>query len=135
MKCIDMLIRNEFQKLELDLTKNQFILLRLIEAEPQPQSALAMITERNKGSLARLIHSMESKGFVKRVQSKIDRRVNLVELTKDGEIVLQKARPIMKSVFDILQKGLDQKERQLAQNVLEKVMSNAESELQIYCPT
>ncbi|NND95344.1 MAG: MarR family transcriptional regulator [Flavobacteriales bacterium] len=134
MKCIDMFIKKEFNEVGLVLTKNQFIVLRLVHESPRPQSSLALITERNKGSLARLIHSLESKDYVKRQVLKEDRRVKVIMITPRGEETLRRAIPVILSVFEKLQLGLDTEDSQTTMRVLEKVMSNAQKELQLNFP-
>lgn len=64
MKLVDMYIVNHFNEHNIDLTKVQMIMLvRLYINNGQPQNDLALLTNRNKASLARLLDTMERKGF------------------------------------------------------------------------
>lgn len=109
----------------LDLTLKQFILLKFVRNEPLPQSELAIITERDKGSLTRLIQSMERKGLVRKKGSKSDRRVNVIESTLKGKIACKAAWPIVTKTFEELNKGLSQKDQNTVITVMKTLTANA----------
>lgn len=125
MKHVDMLIKSRFNEAGMDLTKAQFILLKFLYSGPQPQSALAIITERDKGSLTRLVQSMERKKLVKRRTSKEDQRVNVVELTPLGFEFLENAKPVIQGLFSTLSKGIEKDEQEIAMRVLKCIRHNA----------
>ncbi len=58
-KFIHMMIQQSLDYHNIPLTKEQFVVLLYLEEEAKPQSFLAHITERNKGSLTRLVQSLE----------------------------------------------------------------------------
>jgi len=133
MKHVDYLIISKFKEAGLSLTKKQYILMRLISEGPIAQHSLAIITDRDKGSLTRLIQSLERKKLVKRVVCKADKRVNLVQLTKKGAVALEEARPVIQSVFKKLQKGINKKEKEIVTDVLSRIMENAEINFEYNC--
>ena len=130
MKHIDIYMNAILQQSGLDLTKNQILVLRLINAGMKNQSDLSVITERNKSSLSRIIKSLEKKGFVEKATHKDDKRQQLVELTNEGEKKLDQAVPIMEYTFQKIEKGIDLKELELARNVIAQLLENVESELE-----
>jgi DNA-binding MarR family transcriptional regulator len=85
MKLVDVLVNLVFQQHNMELKKNQVIILRLISNGMHAQSDLSIVTERDKSSLSRLLKGMISKGLVKRQKDEIDARQFQVYLTKKGE--------------------------------------------------
>lgn len=83
-----------------------------------------MVTERGKGSLTRLIQSLEKKKYVKRAISAEDSRVNEVELTCEGKVILEETKPVMKKLFSMVQQGITEKEVELVTQVLKKMQLN-----------
>ena len=129
MKYVDYFIADNLRDHNIDLTKTQMLLLfRLEMADGQPQHNLAFITNRDKASLARLLTTMENKNLVARIPSKEDGRVNLIYITKHGEEVLAKCKPILKQMMEEIQQDLSQEEIETVINVLKKVQSNIHTE-------
>lgn len=129
-KFIGIAVKAEFCENNIELTKEQFIVLLCLEGEPKSQSSLAFITERDKGSLTRLIQSLEKKAYVNRKNDKQDSRVNLVEITSKGKAILESTKPIIQSLFNRLQDGIKEEEIKIAKTVLERVQVNAQKELE-----
>lgn len=110
---------------ELDLTKEQMALLKkLHEGDGQMQNDLALITERDKASLARLVSTMEKKNLVARIPDAQDKRVNRIYLTRDGRRVFATALPIVGEIIDELQQGVSEQEIAAAIETLRKVQRN-----------
>ncbi len=128
-KCIRMMMRALFTAHQIPLTKEQFIVLICLQEEPQPQSALALITERDKGSLTRLVQSLEKKNYVKRTVSNTDARVNQVALTKHGKEIIKQTKPLMLKFVQSLQQGIDPAEMEIASKVLTQIQNNALDQL------
>ena len=62
-------IRDKFEQYNIKLSLEQWIILRVLHMEDGvPQNSLAMITERHKASLTRIIGTMERKNLVARYQ-------------------------------------------------------------------
>lgn len=123
-KMVSMMVKSHFIGNNIPLTKEQFIVLLCLEEGFKSQSFLAMVTERDKGSLTRLIQSLEKKSYVKRTISAEDSRVNEVELTSKGKVILEETKPVMKKLFSIVQQGITESEMELATQVLEKMQRN-----------
>jgi len=125
MKIIDNYIAGYLSSHHIDLTKVQMILLvRLYYHDGQPQNDLALMTNRDKASLARLLDTMERKGLVVRVSSKEDKRIKLVHITKKGVELYENARPHLKNIILEVQKGMSDKDIKFMINLLKKVQLN-----------
>ena len=125
MKLIDLYFANHFQEQDIDLTKVQMIMLvRLYFNDGQPQNDLAILTNRDKASLARLLDTMERKGLVVRVPSKEDKRIKLVHITKKGIELYESVRPLIKEMILKVQHGISEKDVQLTIKILKQMQLN-----------
>lgn len=119
------LVFNKFKENNIDLSRDQFILLKtLVEKDGQMQNDLACATERDKTSLARLIDTMQKKGLVKRKASTQDARANIVFLTKQGKETFQKALPLLKEVAENSQYDISKEEIKKTIEILKKLHHN-----------
>ncbi|MDG1433093.1 MAG: MarR family transcriptional regulator [Saprospiraceae bacterium] len=124
-KMLRMFLKINFQEHGFDLTHEQFILIaHLYHRDGINQKDLAFITERNKGSLARLVNTTEKKNLVVRVPSLEDKRVNIIYLTKQGRCVFEKLKPVLDDCEAQVKKGLTQKEVKAMISILEKIQNN-----------
>lgn len=124
-KMTGIYMAEKFAQLKIDLTREQFILLlRLHQKDGQNQNELAIITERNKASLTRLINTLEGKNLVARILSKEDKRVNRIYLTTNGRKIFKTTNPALKEMIVEVQKGLTKKEIEVTIKVMNKVISN-----------
>lgn len=129
MKGIDLFMTDFFKANGIDLTKVQVIMLRMLsQNDGQPQNNLADLTNRDKTSLARLITTMEKKGFVKRIESDTDRRINNIFITPQGKEILATAIPVIKNAIDVIETGLTEDEKRQTLRVLGKIRKNINAE-------
>ena len=129
MKMIDYFFMDRFARHNIGLTKVQWLLLkRLKEMNGESQHNLAFLTNRDKASLTRLLTTMEKKNLVARIPSDSDQRINRIYITKHGEHILKRAKPVVKEMIDEMQDGLSEQERKTTIKVLKKVMINIKSE-------
>jgi len=125
MKMIDNHIQDIFDAENIDLTKTQWVILKMLKTrDGVPQQELAFIAGRDKTSLTRLINTMERKNLVARIPSKKDKRINLVYLTKYGNYMFKKTLPIMKKFASGLQENISEEEIKIAISVIKKVQQN-----------
>ena len=111
MKLVDAYITNRLVEENIDLTRVQLIMLKILYSnDGQPQNDLALLTNRDKASLARLLDTMERKGLVVRVPSKEDKRIKLVHITKKGMEYYEKARPVLLDMINHIQQGMSPKD-------------------------
>lgn len=125
MKLVDTYFADFMAEKGFNVSRRQWLVIMIIHSNgPQPQHNLALITERDKASLKRLIDTMEKKNFVARLPSPDDKRVNLIHLTKQGILLAEKTKPIMKGLIDELQDGTSQEDREAAIRVMSQIQKN-----------
>ncbi|MFK7810913.1 MAG: MarR family winged helix-turn-helix transcriptional regulator [Maribacter sp.] len=125
VKIVDYHLQEAFKKANLDLTKEQMVVLKkLNEEDGLNQNELAFLTYRDKSSLARLLSKMEQKDYVIRQKDENDKRVNKVFLTNTGKDIYQKARPEIQQVILKMERKITDTERKQMISVLKKVQGN-----------
>lgn len=129
VKLVDYHIHEAFKLHGLDLTKEQMIILKkLYEEDGLNQNELALLTYRDKSSLARLLAKMEAKDYLKRKQQIEDRRVNEVFLTDKGAKLFERTRPIIKKMIQTMEKDITEVEKDVMIKLLKKIQFNFNSE-------
>ena len=97
----------------INITPEQYLVLDILwEKQSLSQQNIADIIQKDKNSVTKIIDSLEKKNFVNRVVDTKDRRINKIELTKEGlaleEITTQVAINFMNdTVKDIDTQDLD----------------------------
>lgn len=125
MKLVDTYFEAFMTENGFNVSRRQWLVIMIVYSNgPQPQNNLALITERDKASLKRLIDTMERKNFVARLPSPDDKRVNLIHLTKQGISLAEKTKPIMKGLIDELQEGTSKEDREAAIHVMGQIQEN-----------
>ncbi len=124
-KMLRTFMKINFADQGFDLTHEQFILIaHLYHEDGIKQKDLAFITERNKGSLARIVNTAEKKNLVARIPSTEDKRVNRIYLTKQGRCVFEKLKPVLDDCEAKVKAGLTPAEINTMISVLEKIQNN-----------
>jgi DNA-binding MarR family transcriptional regulator len=124
-KMLSIFLNHRLQDLGLHLTTKQWILLHILhENDGRPQNELAIITERDKASLVRLINNMEKNMLVIRVQDQNDKRVNRIYLSKKGRKVYATAVPEIHRAYREIEDGITQQEIEQTILILQKLLQN-----------
>lgn len=124
-KMMAIFIGDRLKRNGMDLSLQQMIILKILhEEDGRPQQDLAIVTERHKASLTRLISTLEKKQLVTRVPDQVDKRINRVYLTKQGKEQLQSTFPVMQELMMEMQQGLNKKDLQTTIQTLQKIQSN-----------
>ena len=124
-KILDYHLQEYFSKNNLDLTKEQMIVLKkLHDKDGLNQNELAFLTLRNKSSLTRLLSKMEKKSYITRKQCECDKRINQVYLTKLGKKIFQKTRPVIQKMIDTVEKDITEQEKKQIIDILQKIQAN-----------
>lgn len=127
-KMIHFYLSDELKQYNFDLTRAQWVLLkRLHDEDGQIQNDLALITDRNKTSLTRLIHTMERKNLVVRISDEQDKRINRIYLTEKGKAIYQQTLPIIYGSLTKMQANLSEEEIEQLIFLLKKMYSNVET--------
>jgi DNA-binding MarR family transcriptional regulator len=124
-KFIDYFIADHMKEHGIDLSKEQFIVLKYLnEKDGLIQNDLAFITNRSKTALTRLIQTMEKKGLVYRQSCKTDLRINHVFLTDFGKETWSRSYPHIISIVDELQRGISDEALETVRDAMQKIQQN-----------
>jgi DNA-binding MarR family transcriptional regulator len=116
------LFTKTFQKEGVDLTFEQFILLKIIQDnEGISQQELAVLMNKDKTSIARAINILEDRHKVVRIPFSEDKRKKVLYLTKEGREHLEKVRPTFLRVKESIESGLDSGEIEMLKETFNKI--------------
>jgi DNA-binding MarR family transcriptional regulator len=125
VKIVEYYLQELFTEFGLDLSKEQMIVLKELHTlDGLNQNELAALTFRDKSSMARLLSKMERKNYIKRKQSKEDRRINLVFLTEKGRVIFKQTRPVLKKLIKTMEENITKEEKKQIIRILKKVQFN-----------
>lgn len=111
----------------IDLTYTQYIvMLYLWEREKTNVKELGNTILLDSSTLTPLLKKLETKGYIKRNRSKDDERNLIVELTKKGEDLKDKALDIPKEIGKCI--NLEKEEAQILYKLMYKILINIEKE-------
>lgn len=129
VKIIDCYLLEQFQLHNIDLTKEQMVVLKKLHiTDGLNQNELAYLTYKDKSSLTRLLTKMEKKNYIFRAQSKEDKRVKNVYVTSLGSQVYKQSKPIIKKAIQKMEQSVSSEEKQQIIQILQKIQSN-------FCPS
>ncbi|MGD9625133.1 MAG: MarR family winged helix-turn-helix transcriptional regulator [Arcobacter sp.] len=120
-------INNKFTQLlnQFDIAPEQRATLEIIKYEKDVnQTKIAHILGKDKTTISRTLATLEKKNFI--LKKQIDKRTNLIELTKLGNEILEKSATQVKEFRSTLFSNLENEEVNVLVNLLEKVASNVE---------
>lgn len=97
---------------ELNITVEQWVFLKVVSESPAPviQNDLALITQRNKASLTRLLTTLEKKGFIFRKTLEQDSRKKYVFISEKGTELFNNTRPFFIAAMQKIQSGISDAE-------------------------
>ena len=131
VKLLDFFAQESFNEANLDLTKEQMIVLKKLSfKDGLNQNELAFLTLRNKSSLTRLLSKMEAKKYIVREQDVLDKRIKRVYITKTGTAIFLKTRPVIKQLINRIEQNISATEKQEMIKTLQKIQSNFGSEIE-----
>ncbi len=131
VKILEYYLQERFNKHELDLTKEQMIVLkRLHDKDGLSQNELAFLTLRNKSSLTRLLSKMEKKNYILRKQCKEDKRINHVYITEYGEETFNRTKPALKEMIFTMEQNISDLEKEQIIKTLKKIQHNFDSNIE-----
>jgi len=124
-KMLDYFQNKELQSLGFDLTKEQFVALKILsESNGASQNKLVCITNRDKTSMTRLVNTLEKKNYIARIPSQEDKRINQLFITKAGKKILNDVTPYVIKNIDKLQKGVNVDETNMIIDALKRIQKN-----------
>ncbi len=125
--------RIEVEKLKekYNISRHEVIFLRAVAQQDKvPFNELhrkvnSEINAIKKSAISLRISGLEKKGLLKRTRSELDRRKVNVSLTKKGKELNAKIKPPYKKLRELLE-ILDKDDRDMLNNILEKIIQNAD---------
>ena len=84
-KMVYVFMADQLKQHGLNMSMEQAIILKILhEEDGQPQNDMAIVTNRHKATLTRVLDTMEKNHLVVRIADKEDKRVKRVYITKHG---------------------------------------------------
>lgn len=88
------------------------------------QSALAQSIESDPMTVSGLLERLEAKGLVERKPDPQDSRAKIASITDTAQALIDDMHKVADDLFDQAFDGIDEKDRQAAMNVLERLQTN-----------
>lgn len=115
----------EFRLINLSITPEQWtVLMALSRKDGITQQELATITFKAKPSITRLINNLEKQFLVVRFASKIDKRMNMIHITKSGLLLYQQANIAASKVMHDALNGLVDEDVKIGERILKQIFTN-----------
>ena len=112
---------------DLGITARQYVVLSVVDGLEDPsQTTLCEISGIDRSTLADIVRRLVSSGLLTRRRTRNDARMYAVRITPEGKSVLEKAGPIAQKVDAAVLTALSASERETFNNLLEKVVSQAD---------
>lgn len=125
MKMIDHHIEDILAENHVDLTKNQFVVLKNVEQNNGlSQQELAFFCNRNKSTLTRMVATLEKKKYIHKVHCQEDKRKYKIMVTPLGKEVVDQAVPHLIEFVMQIQHGVTEEETTIVKKVLNKIQDN-----------
>ncbi|USG64358.1 MarR family transcriptional regulator [Brevibacillus ruminantium] len=127
VKRTDLKLHNYYQKVvnPFKITIDQWMILVVLwEREGITQNELAERTYKDKTNIARMLFTMEERGFIYRVTDKKDRRSLQVFLTDHGKKLKDEVLPVSIEAYRQTVKGLSEEEVNQFRYLLNKIYDN-----------
>lgn len=113
----------------IDLTPFQFAALAAVGAHPGiDQASVARQAACDKATMGGVINRLVEKGLLRREQSKTDRRARVLELTDEGDQVLNRTRSVVADIQNRLTDGLSDSERATLVDLLQRIALDRDAE-------
>ena len=118
-------LQKNFKLSNVDITIEQWsVLYHLWKEDGMSQQQLCDATFRDKPSITRLVDNLEKLKLVKRVASKDDRRINLIYLTKEAQLLQEQTMEIANQTLNEALEAVSNEQIEIAKEVLQCVYDN-----------
>ncbi|MDH5164519.1 MarR family winged helix-turn-helix transcriptional regulator [Heyndrickxia oleronia] len=112
---------------DFQLTSEQNLIMAILwEQEGVSQNEIALRLNKDKSSVARMIVTLEKKGYIHRTICQKDRRSIEVFLTEKGKMLGKDVIPINQNIINTISKGMTEEEVIQLQRLLTKVRENVD---------
>lgn len=118
--------QREFDKLQLGITVEQWILLKILHEAPDglSQKELADRSLRDPASITRTMRLLQKKGFVVKHALANDKRQNSIQLSEIGQMVIKQHTSIVQQHRDLSTQGFTNEEINTLLNMLKRIQEN-----------
>ncbi len=99
-------------------------MMLLWEKDGLNQNEIAEELNKDKTNIARMLYSLEQKGFIQRIASEHDRRSLRVYLTEKGKELGTSIIPIAEEFNDLVCKGIAEEDLMVVRKVLSRMCEN-----------
>ncbi len=118
-------LQKNFKESNVEITIEQWsVLYHLWKQDGLSQQQLCDATFRDKPSITRLVDNLEKLVLVKRVASKDDRRMNMIYLTNEAQVLQEQTMALANQTLNEALGGVTIEEIEIAKMVLQKVYDN-----------
>jgi DNA-binding MarR family transcriptional regulator len=118
-------LQKNFKQAGIEITIEQWsVLYHLWKEDGISQQELCVRSFRDKPSITRLVDNLEKLKLVKRVASKDDRRINLINLTDAGKSLQDVTIEMANQTLNEALEGVSKNDVELCKAVLQKVYDN-----------
>jgi DNA-binding MarR family transcriptional regulator len=118
-------LQKNFKEANVEITIEQWsVLYHLWKEDGLSQQQLCDATFRDKPSITRLVDNLEKLQLVKRVSSKDDRRMNMINLAPEAKSLEEKTIELANQTLNEALEGVTAEQIEIAKLVLQKVYDN-----------
>lgn len=116
---------DQFQKAGIDLTSDQWILIkRISEMEGISQKDLALSIYKEPASVTRILDILQKRGWIERRNIENDRRVYGLYLTQEGKLLVEKILPLARQIRAKGIEGISEEDSKKLILMLHKIFEN-----------
>jgi len=124
-KMLHLFMADKLKQHGFNMTMEQAIILKILkDNDGRAQNDMAIVTNRHKATLTRLLDTMEKNHLVVRITDQNDKRMKRVYLTKHGKSRLVEMMPAFEEAANEVQKELTKNEIKTLIKLLKKVQGN-----------
>jgi DNA-binding MarR family transcriptional regulator len=118
-------ITTEFRKHGIELTFEQFVMLRMLDANcDMIQQDLAHVLQKDKSIIVRQMNILLDEKYVDRLTNTDDKRKKNLTLTSKGIEILKQLKAISNDLSDKLLSGVNESEYEIFKKVILKIQEN-----------
>lgn len=111
----------------INLTAEQFLVMDTLWNQGEmTQQTIAYIIQKDKNSVTQFIDNLEKKGLVQRSVDAADRRVNNIQLSKEGKAMKDNTKAVAIEAINQILDGISESELQTFVSVLNRACDNIE---------
>ncbi|MDP4277147.1 MAG: MarR family transcriptional regulator [Bacteroidota bacterium] len=123
--AINRKLYHDFRANDITLTPEQWVVLQsLAFKDGITQQELATFTFKDKPSITRLLDNLEKHSLIARLADKLDKRSNLIHITKAGIAMHQRAKAIVLNSMKEALNGLSEEDIRTGEHLLKKIFKN-----------